>query len=126
MALTHSTVARDGISNGIDDPSNTGAGTAILIIKASSTALATINLQNPAFGASSTGVITLAGVPLSDASADATGTADGFDIEDRDGTVVLSGSVTGLSGGGDIELDNTSIVATQEVKITSLTYTAPT
>ena len=116
---------RNTLADAVDAAINTGAGTAVLEILATATVLATINLQNPAFGAASSGVITLAGVTLSDTSADATGTADGFQIKDRNGTVVLSGTVTGLSGGGDIELDNTSIVATQQVDITALTYTAP-
>jgi len=125
MALTHSTAMRNVLADAVDTAINTGSGTATLVIKDSSTVLATINLQNPAFGASSSGTITLAGVPLEDSSADATGTADSFDIEDRDGTVVVSGTVTATSGGGDIELDNTSINATQSVSITSLTYSAP-
>ena len=125
MALTHSTAMRNVLADAVDTAINTGSGTATLVIKDSSTVLATINLQNPAFGASSSGTITLAGVPLEDASADGTGTADSFDIEDRDGTVVVSGTVTATSGGGDIELDNTSINATQSVAITSLTYSAP-
>jgi hypothetical protein len=125
MAITHSTAMRTVLADAVDTAINTGAGTATLVIKDGAAALATINLQNPAFGAASSGVITLAGVPLSDASADATGTADSFDIEDRDGTVVISGTVTASAGGGDIELDNTSINITQSVEITSLTYTAP-
>lgn len=124
MALTHSTATRSTLADAFDDVVNTGAGTATLVIKDGATPLVTIDLQSPAFGAASSGVITLAGVPLS-ATASAGGTADGFDIEDRDGTVVASGTVTATGGGGDIELDNTSIASDQTVEITSLTYTAP-
>lgn len=123
MALTHSTAARNALADQIDALINTGSGTATLVIKDGATVLATINLPNPAFGAASSGVITLGST--SAATATGTGTADSFDIEDRDGTVVVSGSVTATSGGGDIELDNTSVTSGQSVEITSLTYTAP-
>jgi len=116
---------RDTFSDALDAAVNTGSGTATLVIKDAAVVAATINLQNPAFGASSSGVITLQGVPLSTTASASVSDADGFDIEDRDGTVVLSGTITATSGGGDIELDNTNIASGQTVEITSLTYTAP-
>jgi hypothetical protein len=37
----------------------------------------------------------------------------------------MQGTVTVTSGGGDIEIDNTSINSGQSVNITSWTWTAP-
>lgn len=124
-AITHATATRNAISDAVDAHINTGGGTAVLKIRQSTTDLVSFNLQNPAFGASSSGTITLAGVPIA-ATAGAAGTADGFQILDRGGALVLSGSVTGNGGGGDIEVSNTSIANGQSCSLTALTYTAPT
>jgi len=92
------------------------------------TVLATFTLQDPAFGAAaasgSGAVATLLGVPLTDASADNTGTA-GYGAVLGDAVVKWTGDVTITSGGGDFEIDNLSITAAQEVRLTSLTLTLP-
>jgi hypothetical protein len=124
MSVTHATATRTALADKIDDYVNTGAGTAKLRIRASTTTLVDFNLSNPAFGNAASGVITLNSTPIT-ATASATGTADGFQVLDRDGTVVFSGSVTATSGGGDIEATNTSITNGQSCQLTSLTYTAP-
>jgi hypothetical protein len=57
-------------------------------------------------------------------SADANGTAGHFRIYDSGGTTChIQGSITATGGGGDMELNNTSIAATQTVTITSFTLT---
>lgn len=128
MSFTHVESLRNVLADAVDTDINTGAGTAVLEIQTSgAVVLATINLDNPAFGAASAGVITLAGVPLSDTNADSTGTAERWLIKDRDGAAVLTGganSVTLAAGGGDIELSSLGITAGDTVTITSLTYTA--
>jgi hypothetical protein len=127
MALTHTTAVRNGLADYIDTTINGGGGAGKLIIMAAADAvLATITLNATAFGAASSGTITLAGVPLSDSSADGTGTAIAFKFVDFADTEVFRGSVTATSGGGDIELTSTSITATDTVTITSFTYTAST
>jgi hypothetical protein len=124
MAVTYSTAVKDDRMNAVDDAINTGVGTAVLEIGTAGmgTVLATINLQNPAFGSSSSGVITLQGVPLSDTSADAGGTAAEARIKDRDGANVITGLTVG-TGSEDIVLDSTSISAGQQVTINSGTLT---
>lgn len=126
MALTHVTSVRNALADQIDTLVNTGAGTeGDIIIEQSSgpTTLVTINFQDPAFGAAASGTITLQGVPLSNTAA-ATGTADRFQVRDQNDAEVFRGTVTATSGGGDIELDNTSISSGQTVQIDSLTYSA--
>lgn len=58
-------------------------------------------------------------------TASATGTAGYFRIEDASETTThMQGTVTATSGGGDMELNNTSITSGQTVTITTFTITA--
>lgn len=131
---TLSNAARSAACNAIvdlvDAPGGAGSGTGRFILTTVSggtgTTLATIALATTAFGSASNGVATLASTPLSDTSADSSGTAAGFAIQSDSGgtpTTVISGSVA--TSGGDIDIDNTSITAGQTVSITSLTVTVP-
>jgi hypothetical protein len=123
MALTLETALRNDLANQIDDSINTGGGTAQLKFETSGDVeVATIDLQNPAFGAAATGVITLAGVPLSDASATG-GTTAQFSIYDRGAAKLLEGTVA--TSGADINITSTVIAATEVVQLTSFTITVP-
>lgn len=117
------TALRNVLADAIDNEVNTGAGTATLVFETSGDVeVATIDLQNPAFGAAATGVITLQGVPLSDTSATG-GTVAQASLEDRDGTKQLEMTV-GTSG-TEIIISSTSIAATDQVDLNSLTITVP-
>ena len=124
MAITNETLARDGLSNAFDVLVNTGSGTSTMIFRDDTTNIVTFNLEDPAFGASSTGTITLSGLPIT-AAAVAGGTIDGFQILDQDAALLLSGSITGIAGGGDIEVTNTTVLNLQTLTITSFTYSTP-
>lgn len=123
MALTHAAATRNSLADLIDTLVNTGAGTAVLRVRAIAVTVADISLANPAFGAASAGIITLAGVPLS-AIASATGDLDNFQIINRNGDLIYSGTITATGGGGDLTVNNISVNMGQEVAITSLTYEA--
>lgn len=101
----------------------TGSATAgsIVIQDASSVVLATIALPTTPFTVSGA-VATLQGVPLSDASADATGTASKAEIRNNSGTPIVTGLTVGTSA-SDIILTSTSITSGQTVTITSGTIT---
>lgn len=124
MAVTYTTALKNTRMDAVDDAVNAGSGAGKLEIGTTGmgTVLATITLSDPAFGASASGVITLAGVPLSDSSADATGTAAAARIRDSDNNDVVTGLTVGTSG-TDIILDSVSITAGQEVTISSGTIT---
>jgi len=123
MALTLETALRDDLANQIDDTINTGAGTATIEFQTSGDVeVATINLQNPAFGASSTGTITLQGTPLQDTNATG-GTTAQFELNDRDNTKQLEGTVA--TSGADINISSTAIGAGDTVELTSFTLTVP-
>ena len=81
-----------------------------------STVLATISVPNGAHTAGSAGVQELAS-NLSD-TIDNSGTADGYEAETSGGGV-STGTVSGTGGGGDMELDDTSLVANGTATITS-------
>lgn len=117
------TVLRDVLANAIDNEINTGTGTSNLKFQTSGDVeVATINFQDPAFGASSTGVITLAGVTLSDTSATG-GTIAQASIFDQDGTKQLE--MTVAVSGAEINITSLVIAATEQVDLTSLTITVP-
>ncbi len=128
MTLSHSTAARNAMLNALDDQVNAGTtdpnGDLVVQESAGPTTLATFALNDPAFGAAASSQMSLAGLPKT-VSAGASGTADSYDIRDKDNVVVQSGTITGTGGGGDIEADNTSINSGQDVTLDSYSLTAP-
>lgn len=101
----------------------TGAQPANCATANSGTVLATMTLPSDWMSNAAAGAKALLGT-WQDASADAAGTAAHFRIHDSTGTTChMQGSVTGTGGGGDIELNNTSITVAQVVSITAFTLT---
>jgi hypothetical protein len=98
-----------------------GPGTIEICSAAFAAVLAAITLADPSFTEAG-GVITMAGAPRSDASADATGTAAVARIKDSNGVVVVNNLTVGV-GSGEIQLNSTAISAGQTVSITSGTIT---
>jgi hypothetical protein len=88
------------------------------------TLLASIALANPA-GTVTSGVLSFSGTPLTESSANASGTAAAATVTTASaggGTVIISG-LTVSSTLGDIILSSTNIVAGQPVTITSASIT---
>lgn len=103
----------------------TGAQPADADTAPSGTLLVTIALAATAFGAAnSSGTAALASTPRSGTGA-AAGTAGWFRVLSGGGATVFDGQVTATGGGGQLELDNTSIAVGQTVNVSSLTYTHP-
>lgn len=121
MAVTYTTALKntrlDAVTTAIGASGKLEIGTAGM-----GTVLATIALSNPAAAAASGGVLTLSGTPLSDTSADATGTAAAARIRTGANADVVTGLTVGTSG-TDIVLNSTSITAGQAVTISSATIT---
>jgi hypothetical protein len=89
----------------------------------SGTVLATLTLPSDWMAAASSGSKAKSGT-WQDTSADATGTAGHFRVYASDGTTQhIQGTITATGGGGDMELDNTSIASGQTVTITTFTLT---
>lgn len=123
MALILEVVLRNVLADAIDAEVNTGVGTAELRFETSADAeVATIPLQNPAFGPASAGTITLQGTPIQDTTATG-GTVAQFSIYDRDATKQLEGTVA--TSGGDINMSSLVVGANDTVELTSFSITVP-
>lgn len=138
MALSYSDALRNARANAITTAIDAGSGAGVLEFRtgskpaspddaATGTLLASITLADPSFGSSADGVIELDNSPaLSDASADATGTAAHFRIKTSAGAGVVDGTVTATAGGGDITVNTTSFVSGASITITGTpTITEP-
>lgn len=102
----------------------TGAAPANVATADSGTVLATLTLPSDWMAAATGGSKAKAGT-WEDTSADADGTAAHFRIYASDGTTAhLQGTVTATSGGGDMEVDNTSFATGQSFTVTSFSLTA--
>ena len=132
MALQLSTTVRNAMLDAIETAVGvsavlkirTGAAPANCATADSGTVLATLSLPSDWMAAAASGAKAKSGT-WQDASADATGTAAHFRVYASDGTTChAQGTVTLTGGGGDMTLDNTSIVAGQSVTITSFGLTA--
>ena len=89
------------------------------------TALASFTLASDWASAASSGSKGLSSLPLS-VTAGNSGTATHYRIYASNGTTCHErGTITTSGGGGDMELDNTSITSGQTVRITAFTKTAP-
>lgn len=131
MAVQLSVAVRDARLNAIETTVSTsavlriysGAQPANCAAANSGTLLAEMALASDWMAAASSGSKALLGT-WQDASANGTGTAGHWRIyENTITTCHLQGSVTATGGGGDLQLDNTSIATAQTVTITSFTLT---
>ena len=125
--MIFSTAARNAYLDAIDALINTGAGTAVLEFRTAADAeVATCNLNNPAFNAASGGTMTLDVTTADVKDTSATGNVTNvskFVFKDRDGNVVITGTVAG-DGSGEINLNSTLITAGAVVQIDSFALTA--
>ena len=99
-----------------------GAAPANCAAVATGTVLATLVLPSDFLAAAAAGAKGIAGT-WQDLSADATGTAGHFRIN-QGATCHIQGTVTATGGGGDMTLDNVSIAVAQQVTITGFTINA--
>jgi hypothetical protein len=132
MALQFSTAVRNAMLDAIETAIGT---TAVLKIKTGSapatcatadsgTVLASITLASDWASAASSGTKSLSSLPVTDASADATGTAAHFRLYASDGTTCHCQGTVGTSA-TDLIVDSVSFTAAQAFNITSWTWTAP-
>jgi hypothetical protein len=132
MALQFSIAARNAALDAIETAIGvspilrirTGAPPANCAAARTGTVLATMQLPSDFMAAASGGSKALSGT-WQDAAADAAGTAGHFEIVDSGGTAChLQGTVTAPAGGGDMEIQNTSLAVGQQVSVTSFAITA--
>ncbi|MBN8987424.1 MAG: hypothetical protein J0H42_04210 [Rhizobiales bacterium] len=86
------------------------------------TVIATIALASDWMGNASAGSKAFSSTPLTDTSADNTGTLAHYRVYASDGTTCgMQGTITATGGGGDMTVDNTSVISGQTINITSWT-----
>lgn len=126
MAVTYSTAVKTARMTAVRDQIDAGgaAGKLEICTTAYGSILATIPLgySGVSTGTVSGAVLTLAGFPRSDTSADNTGTAAVARIRTSANVDVITGLTVGLSA-SDINLDSLSITAGQTVTINSAAIT---
>lgn len=132
MAVQLSTGVRNGRLDSLETTVGTapvlrilsGAAPANCAAAETGTILAELTLPSDWLNAAAGGQKTIAGT-WQDAAANNNGTAGYFRIyESTITTCHMQGTVTGSGGGGDIELNNTSINVGQQVTITAFTLTS--
>lgn len=99
---------RSGAAPGAD---NAAAGVVLATIALPADALATAAARSKAKSGT-----------WQDVAADATGVAAHFRLTGNAGAYVVEGTVSATGGGGDLQLDTTSLVAGQPVTITAFTF----
>lgn len=132
MALQFSDAVRNGMLDSVETTIGTsavlkirtGSAPANVATADSGTVLATLTLPSDWMAAASSGSKAKSGT-WQDSSADATGTAAHWRLYASDGTTAhAQGTVTATSGGGDMEVDNTSFASGQSFTVTTFTLTA--
>lgn len=132
MALQYSVAVRnaqlDAIETAVSTSAvlkiRTGSAPADCATADSGTVLASISLPSDWMAAAASGSKAKSGT-WSDSSADATGTAAHWRLYASDGTTChAQGTVTATSGGGDMEVDNTSFTSGQTFTVSTFTISA--
>lgn len=132
MALQYSVAVRNAQLDAVESTISTapilrirtGSPPANCAAARTGTVLASLTLPSDWMAAASSGSKAKAGT-WSDASADASGTAEHWEIMDSGGTTChAQGTVTVTGGGGDLTLDDVTIEAGQTVTISTFTLTA--
>lgn len=141
MATRISTAARTAAAGAVAALVDGGSGAGVIRIytgtqpagpgsAATGTLLASLTLNDPAFGAAVSGVATLDVDPALTATAVADGTAGWFRLLDSteaagSGLGIVDGAVTATGGGGQLTLATTTVTTGLQVQITSGTITMP-
>ncbi len=122
MALTHVVGVRNAMADACVDLIDVTAAGDLVIMTGADAEVSTHLCAATAFGAASSGTATAAAI--GDDTSAAGGTAALFKFQDGADAEVFRGTVTGIAGGGDIELDNVIVGVGVTVSITSFTYSA--
>jgi hypothetical protein len=132
MTIGYAVATRNARLDAINTLLNAGSGAATLKIYdgtrpatggTATTLLGTLTFSDPASTGAASGVLTFSAI-TQDSSADATGTATWARAADSAGNFVFDCSVTATGGGGDIQLNTTSITIGGPISITSASITA--
>lgn len=137
MSLTLSNAVRSAMADAGVDLLDAGSGAGKIRIYTASrpagpdtaigaqTLLAEFTLADPSFGAAANGVKTLDATPVLATTGLAAGTAAWFRALDSNNVARIDGKVTATGGGGDLEINTTTVSVGLDLEITSGTVTQP-
>lgn len=135
MAVQLSTATQNAMCNAAVDFLDSGGGNGTIKIYSGTqpanantsitgTLLATFTLDLPAFSSATAGVATLSAAPITTTGL-AAGTATHFRAVTSASATAFDGSVTVTAGGGQIELNTTTVSVGVSLQITAGTFTQP-
>lgn len=111
MTLSVALATRALMLDGFEDSMEVGGGTANLTLYQTNLSLCVFPLAATPFGAAVSDGIVLASAPISSTGTEVAGNANRFILTDQAGTTVLTGTISGIGGGGDIEVPSLAITA---------------
>lgn len=108
---TISLSARAYLLDGFETFMLVGSGTANLTLYQGNTALCVFPLNTVPFGAAVSDSLTLASVPISSTGTEVAGTANRFIITNQNSETALTGTVSAVGGGGDLQTPSLTVTA---------------
>ncbi len=121
MTLSLELALRAAMLTGIETFLN-DSGTATLNVYQTNTLLATFSLSATPLGSAVSDSIVASSMPVSNTGTAAAGKANHFTIKSETGILGLSGSISAVGGGGDIEVPTVAVTASATQKLNSLVF----
>lgn len=120
MTLSLSLGARALTLDGFEDYMEVGASTANFTVYQTNTSLCVFPLAATPFGAANLDSVVLASTPISSTGTEVAGLANRFVITNQNGDTALSGTISAIGGGGDIETPALTVTAAATQTLNSL------
>ncbi|GAG09617.1 unnamed protein product [marine sediment metagenome] len=122
MAIAHSLAARQDSGDTVLALLNVNAPGDLRLLTSGAAQVALLPLSATAAAAvDGSGIATFNAI--TDDTNTAAGTIDNFELRDGNNLVVITGTVTLVGGGGDIELTSVTFNIGETISVTSMTYT---
>lgn len=111
MTIAVTLGARALMLDGFEDFLEVGASDANFTVYQTNTSLCVFPLAATPLGAAASDAIVASSTPISSTGTEVAGKANRFVITNQDGTTALSGTISAVGGGGDIETPNLTVTA---------------
>lgn len=111
MTIAVALGARALMLDGFEDFLEVGSSTANFTVYQTNTSLCVFPLDATPLGTAASDAIVAAATPISSTGTEVAGKANRFVITNQDGTTALSGTISAVGGGGDIETPSLTVTA---------------
>lgn len=111
MTLSITFGARATMLDGFETYMLVGSGTANFTVYQGNTSLCVFPLNATPFGAGVSDSLVVTSAPISSTGTEVAGTANRFVITNQNGDTALTGSISAIGGGGDIEVPSLTVTA---------------